>query len=579
MIIRDVLTGSPKSLLPVFSLGALIAGVAAPAYAALPNCSTAALSAVGIPNTTIVFAQEIPAVAPNPAYCDVIGSVTTTGEGAPNGSARFELKFPATWNRKFLFWGTGGEAGILSPTSANPQDIENSLQKGYATAVTDTGHVAPGGNILDSSYALNLAARLDYWYRAVHQVTLAAKPLVQAFFKASIERAYFDGCSNGGRMGLMEAMRYPDDYDAVIAGAPYMDLHTNLAWYKALKAELVPPSAYIPASLLPTIDAAVKASCNAADAVEDGLIHNPARCGFRPEILLCRDGNTSSCLTPDQVAMLRTYLGPVTDSHGRTIFPGMTVSDLSAPGGMSLWFTGAASPSNPAGPEPWNSNPAVQPLAWTGVEGQLKYRVEQDPNYEILRFGESNRGVVSDDALRVFDEASAPGEADYPIALARFLQRGGILLMYHGFSDQLLSPYRTELFYAQLGDFLLGNYSLLQRRVQLYMVPGMLHCGGGPGPHTFDTLTPLENWVERGVVPNRIVATKYVSDDPAQGVSRTMPLCSFPTQAHYTGVGDINDAANWSCRFNQDLLRLGPTGIAAGLAGDLDVGDVDRSDQ
>ncbi len=216
---RDVSIGKPKSLLPTPSLGVLLAGAATPACAALPNCSVPALSALGIPNTSIVSAQDIPAAVPHPEYCDVVGSVTTTGDGARNGSAGFEIKPPATWNRKFLFWGVGGEAGILSP-SANSQDIGLSLQKGYTTAVTDTGHMAPGGNNLDASYALNPAALLDYWYRAAHQVTLAAKPLAEGFFNIAIERSYFDGCSNGGRMGPMKAMRCANGYDAVIAGAP-----------------------------------------------------------------------------------------------------------------------------------------------------------------------------------------------------------------------------------------------------------------------------------------------------------------------------------------------------------------------
>src|SRR5262245_20795399 len=214
--------------------GLVLAGLmigAAPASAALPKCNPAALAGLGGANVTIVSAVDVPASGANPEFCDVLGTVRTTGFGAPDGSARFELKLPSPWNGKFLFFGVGGLAGSLSP-AANPIDFLQSLPKGYATIITDTGHQAGG---TDARWALTApgvpdeAKLIDYFFPAAHQVTQARQLLVQSYYQAPIARAYFEGCSNGGRMAYMEATRFPEDYDGIIAGAPFKDSPTLLA--------------------------------------------------------------------------------------------------------------------------------------------------------------------------------------------------------------------------------------------------------------------------------------------------------------------------------------------------------------
>jgi len=238
--------------------------LAAPAaVAVMANCSVSALAALEIPDVTMMSATVVPASAQNPEYCDVIGAVATRGEGAGPGEARFHAQFPAEWNHKYLATGPGGVSGNFFP-STNPVDVATSIRKGYAFVTNDTGHQS---SFFDASWALSAPGvpdrpkLIDWFSRAQHQVAVATKSLVTAFYEeGSIEYSYFDGCSNAGRNALVEAMRYPDDYDGIVAGAPYVDQRGNQLWgYKNAKAFL-DQDAFIPPSTLPVIDAAVKAS-------------------------------------------------------------------------------------------------------------------------------------------------------------------------------------------------------------------------------------------------------------------------------------------------------------------------------
>src|SRR5579871_540032 len=222
------------------------------AAAALANCTIGALSGLGVAGVTVASAVDVPAAAPNPEFCDVRGVVKTTGYGAPDGSAQFEVQLPAKWNQKLLFWGVGGTAGATyGDFAANPVDLQAALAKGYATAITDTGHEA--GNT-DAAWALlspgapNRATLVDYYYRATHQVTVAAKALARAYYGQALKFSYFDGCSNGGRQAMVEATHFPEDYDGIIAGAPFMDIRAIIQGTKQEKAQLRSPDSYIPAS-------------------------------------------------------------------------------------------------------------------------------------------------------------------------------------------------------------------------------------------------------------------------------------------------------------------------------------------
>jgi len=541
---------------------------AIPGWTAMPNCSVAVLSGFNIPDVTITSATEVSASGSDPEYCDVIGSVTTHGEGAGPGKATFRAKLPLTWNNKYLASGPGGVSGSLNP-SINPVDLAASIRKGYAFVTTDTGHQS---GPLDASWALsspgvpNEPALIDYFYRAQHQVAVATKELVQWFYRArSIEHSYFDGCSTGGRNALVEAIRYPEDYDGIIAGAPHMDHRGTQIWgYKNAKAFL---NAFIPPAALPAIDAAVKANCDRTDGVVDGLIQNPAMCSFNPDSLV------ANTLTEAQADAFKIFIRAVRDDHGRLLFPGSSVSDLGAVnffGGFTPWDE-SVPPVDLASAQPWGM---AAPLTWRIADTIIRNMVVRDSNFNANLDWPETDGVVTREAARLFDKRTRIGDADRPEQLVPYLRRDNKVILYHGYSDQAISPYRTIWFYRDLAE-LFGGYRNVQENARLFMAPGALHCAAaGPGPNSFDTLTALENWVEHGIAPEGIIATKYVNDNPAQGVARTMPLCKFPEKAKYNGVGNSRDAVNWTCPpRDRSLLEVGPNGIQAGL------GPQDRRDR
>jgi feruloyl esterase len=566
----------PQHFVSFFTGCLAAAALAAPgavlATTTTSNCSVSTLSSYGVPGVTIVEAVVVAAPTPtlpaNAEICEVVGTLITSGEGAPSGSAGFVLQLPAVWNEKFLFWGVGGLAGATyADFSANPVDYEEALGKGYATAITDGGHLAgdtDGSWALVSNGVPDSAEVADYYRRATHEVTVATKNLVRAYYGApTITHSYFDGCSNGGRQALMEAMQFPDDYDGIIAGAPFMDLRSIIAGAKFQKVQLQSAATYIPASMLPMIDAAVYASCDAADGVQDGLIQNPARCSFDPATLACRNGATSNCLTPGQVKTLEAYISALRDEHGKLIYTGASITDLT--GGMDVWSTGTVAPTSFTAAEPWGGTGfAPAPVAWQFVDNILKYFVTRDASFNLRDFPVSLAGVVTDPVLAFYDSRTQAGDADALYGLQSFIQRNGKLIMFQGFSDPALPPFRTVHFYEQLAAQR-GGYEQLQENVRLFMVPGMQHCIGGPGPNYFDTLTALENWNEAGTPPDGILAAHYVNNTPADGVDRTMPLCKFPEEAQYSGSGAYADGANWSCTNNQKLLELGKNGVGAGL--------------
>ena len=262
----------------------LVSGILAtssPAAAQGTACSAGAISAFNVSGVTIVTATDVPAATPNPEYCDVIGTLNTSGHATPPGSAGFEVRMPVSWNGKFLFFGVGGLAGsTYADLAANPVDVAEALGKGYATAITDTGHQAGG---TDASWALikpgvpDRAKVADYYYRATHEVTIAAKSLVSAFYSQDISYSYFDGCSNGGHQATTEAADYPGDYDGIIAGAPFFDARAILQGTHFYKQQFSSPAAFLPATVLPAVDKAIAASCDAVDGVADRPDPEPRR--------------------------------------------------------------------------------------------------------------------------------------------------------------------------------------------------------------------------------------------------------------------------------------------------------------
>src|SRR6202047_4458224 len=368
-------------------------------------------------------ALDVAAAAPNPQYCDVKGSVATSGEGAGSNSAGFEAMLPANWNGKFIFNGVGGLAGNLN-SSANPVDQALFLARGYATAITDTGHLntEPTWEITSPGEP-NTPKVVDYFYRAVHEVTLATKQLVKNYYHSNtIAHSYFDGCSNGGKMGLIEAMRFPNDYDGIISGSPWLDpVGTSLWSLKNVKALV---DAYIPLPVFATVGAAITKQCDAADGVADGLIQNPAKCTFQPDALV------PETLTQKQADALKLIMKPVTDEKGNPVYPGASVGNLGQDNMTVRGQTNALEPppADPTSAKPWGD--AALPANWSLAQNILMKLGYYDAGKDMNNSIESN-GVVKADALNLVYTRLAADVPDDPSAFSGYFAKGGKLLIYH----------------------------------------------------------------------------------------------------------------------------------------------------
>jgi feruloyl esterase len=515
----------------------LIVG-AFPAFAA--SCES--LRTLKLADTTITSAQSVaagafeqsggssPAIFKQlPAFCRVTAEV----KPAKDSDIKIEVWMPATgWNGKYQGVGNGGFAGSITYVG-----LAGAVKAGYASASTDTGH---SGGATSAGWALGHPDTIvDFGYRGIHEMTLKAKAIIQVFYGDQPKRSYFASCSNGGRQALMEAQRFPEDYDGIIAGAPanyWTHLLSAGAW--DLQATQGDAASYIPGAKIPAISAGVLKACDAQDGVTDGLVSDPQACRFDPATIQCQDADSNSCLTAPQVAALKKlYAGPK-NSKGEKIFPGRVPGGEEGPGGWPLWITGGAPSTS---------------LMYQFTTNFFPNMVFADTNWNFKTFNFDNNVKFTDDAQAANLNAT---EAN----LKAFEKRGGKLIIYHGWSDAAISAFNTVDYYnsvvSTMGAQETGKF------VRLFMVPGMQHCGGGPGPNSFgqggfamglvdpqhNMYVALEQWVEKGIAPDRLVATKYVSDmNPAQGVKMTRPLCPYPQIALYKGSGDSNDEANFSC--------------------------------
>ena len=517
---------------------ATILAATQPVFAA--SCES--LSTLKLPGTTVTSAQVVAAGAfeapagPQPAtfkelpaFCRVVAEINPAKES----DIKLEIWMPASgWNGKYEGVGNGGFAGSIGYGG-----LATAVKAGYAAASTDTGHAAGG---TAAGWALGHPDLIvDFGYRGIHEMTVKAKAVIQAFYGNAPQRSYFGSCSNGGRQALMEAQRFPEDYDGIIAGAPanyWTHLLSAGAW--DVQATQSDPASYIPAAKIPALSAAVVKACDGQDGVNDGLLSDPRECKFDPAVLLCKEGDSNTCLTAPQVAALKKlYAGP-TNSKGTRIFPGRVVGGEEGPGGWGLWVTGGA---------PGTS------LMYQFTTGFFTDMVFDDPKWDFKTFN-------FDTGVKLADDKQAANLNSNNPDMKAFEKRGGKLIIYHGWSDAAISAYNTVDYYnnmvATMGAKDTASF------VRVFMAPGMQHCFGGPGPSAFGQGGPgtgatdpqhniysaLEQWVEKGIAPERLVATKYVNDmNPAQGVKFTRPLCPFPLSAHYKGSGDPNDEANFVC--------------------------------
>ena len=436
-----------------------------------------------------------------PAFCRVQATLSPT----PDSDIRMELWLPTSnWNGRFQ--GVGGRAlggVIVYPAMAD------ALAAGYATASTDTGHVGPGG-----TFVVNHPEKLiDHGHRAVHEMTVAAKRLIAAYYARPAQHAYWNGCSLGGRQGLAEAQRYPDDYDGVIAGDIANDI-TGLYAARLTQHQFAHRNerSILTDAMLKALNAASVAACDAVDGVRDGVLENPSQCHFDPATVMCgAAGAPADCLNPEQVDSARFVYSPVKRPD-----TGAVLSNGLMPGSEAGWRA-------ILGPEPERNSVEV-----------YRYMVFKNPQWDWHAFELAAALTAAKSSQLNEIDATSPD-------VRAFFSRGGKLLMTHGWADPQTPPLNGLDYFTRVRS-VVGD-TRAASSLRLFMVPGMGHCDGGVGTDTFDAMQPLVNWVERGIAPGRFDARRMVDGRAV----RTRPLCAYPTVARWSGKGDTDSAANFTC--------------------------------
>ena len=492
-----------------------------------PTVSCVDLASLTIPNGTIIGAEAFgagtftPPMAPGgrpltkaaarqydelPAFCRVMAKLTPSDDSDIN----VEVWLPSenTWNGKLQAVGNGAFTGSIR--YGGGRSLASGLALGYASTSTDTGH--EGGS---ASFGLGHPEQvIDFGWRSTHEMAVTAKQVIEEYYGEAPQYSYWHGCSAGGRQGLKQAQRFPEDFDGIIAGAPGNDWSgRSVAALRVAKQLEANEEARLLEDKRLLVHEAVLEACDQADGVTDGVVGDPERCDFDPAALVCDGVDTSSCLTGAQVeTVLMLYSSPKNPKTGRAITGLLPGSELD-----------------------WTDFGWTRSARNTGVE-QFKYLVEEDPEWTVDRF-EFGRDIVraeegDDDTLNALDPNLQP-----------FIDNGGKLLVYHGWSDAQISPANATQYYERLVEAI-GDADAVHDSYRLFMAPGMGHCGGGEGPNTFDALTALEEWVEEGRAPDQII----VSRNRDGIVDRTRPLCPYPKLAVYNGSGSTDVAENFTCQ-------------------------------
>jgi hypothetical protein len=505
------------------------------------GCSAASASDCGglknlkLEGTTITSAEEVKGtldvhegggpLSDLPAFCRVTGRRRPTSDS----DIHFEVWLPAEgWNGRLLGSGNGGFAG-----SIYHEQLVGYLKRGYATAGSDAGHQAQG---TDASWAYGHPEKVkDFGWRAVHLMTERAKQVIAAYYGKPQAKAYFDACSDGGREALMEAQRFPEDYDGILAGAPANAWSTMLSAGVAGLQNLVgDPRSYIPDAKLAAIEKASLAACDGLDGVKDGVVGDPGKCHFDPAVLLCRGEDSKECLTQPQIEALKSLYAGAKDGQGRNFFPGFSVGDET---GWGTWIVG--------------EDPEASLFA-RFVRNNFRYLVTGDPKWNALT-------ANVDEVLKQSKEKIAADVDSTNPDLSRFAGRGGKLILYHGWDDAAISPGNTVNYFEEVKKTM--GAEKVASFARLYMAPGVEHCINGPGASAlgqFGTETAkgpkhglfdsLQDWVEKGTPVEEVFATKYApGEGGAMKVVMTRPMCAYPKVAKYKGSGDATDAANFAC--------------------------------
>lgn len=506
---------------------------------AASGASCSDLVKLNIPDVTITSSTKVFAgkfALPNssntletPAFCRVVAVAKPTSDSIIN----FEVWIPEgqRWNHGFLGVGNGGYNGVIQYSG-----LAYGLERGFATASTDTGHTGA-----DLSFAAGHPQKIiDWGYRAIHIMTESAKLIIREYAGAWPRHSYFMGCSTGGHQALSEVQRFPADYDGVVAGDPGNNrVHLNVGFLWAFAATHdMKGSAILPTSKLPLINRAALAACDATDGVKDGIISDPEACHFDPGILLCKGKENDECLTATQVlAVKKVYEGPKNVRTGEQSIAGYSPGSESPigddwAGGWKTYITDRKEPMR---------------------LGFWKYWVFNNPDWDWRTFDYDRDVAYADEKLSAVNAVNAD--------LTAFKERGGKLLMFSGWADPVGPPMDAVNYYKRV-ESAMGGSQAIDSFFRLFMVPGMAHCGGGPGPNFFggfgpsmprspeikhdpehDVLSAVAQWVERGSPPDYIVASHL----NGAHIDRTRPICPYPITAHWNGRGNSDDATNFSC--------------------------------
>jgi feruloyl esterase len=473
------------------------------AAAATADCES--LTSLKMPRVTVASAKvsaagEFPGFQALPEFC----RVQATLRPVDDSEIKIEVWLPVKdWNHKLESVGNGAWAGVIGYPA-----LATALSGGYAAAATDTGHTGNSPAFIPG----HPEKLIDFGYRAVHEMTVAAKAITRAFYSEAPKFSYFNGCSTGGRQAMVELQRYPDDYDGVIAGDPVYDsshIQGSQLWLWQIfhkdEASNMPPEK------VTLLHNAVMAACDALDGVKDGVLEDPTRCGYDPGELKCKEGDAPNCLTAQQIEAARqSYVGPVNAETGQPVWPGRE------------WGSELG----------WMSISGKTPLAYAAE--LFAYVVFRDPKWDYRTFDFDRDVAIAQKAMK--------NTMDFvDIDLRPFFDHGGKLIQYHGWNDPAVAPQGSVNYFRAVAAKTAGN---VNDKFRLFMVPGMGHCGGDDGTSTFSMIGALEQWVEDGRAPDWIPASR-VRDGK---VDRTRPLCPFPQVAAYKGSGSTDDAANFACR-------------------------------
>jgi feruloyl esterase len=486
--------------------------------AALPAAAATCESLTGLSLSQVTIRSATSTTSGTLSYCRVVAAATPT----VHSNIGFEVWLPLSgWNGKFQGVGSGGSAGSISASA-----LRDAVTRNYAAMATDNGHLGSSWTFAHAP-AGDPERVTDFGWRAEHLSTVAAKAIVQAFYGAAPAHSYFVGCSQGGHHALMEAQRFPEDYDGIIGGDPahrWNDLMLGELW-TGLVSGLRNPANSLPQAKLDVLMNAMLLACDGNDGIVDGIVEDPRTCNFDPSVTRCPAGaDVAGCLSDGQLQAIHDiYAGASNPATGAQIFPGFARSSenalrqvlvgLSGPGGSSFSF--------------------------------FRDGVFADPNWNFRAFDYTVEPARTNNTMAGSETWGAALNADNP-DLRPLQRRGGKLIMYHGWSDPFITPYSSIEYYEKVASTVSpaasreGQLGFTRSFARLFMVPGMWHCAGGPGPNTFDMLTALENWVENDQAPESVIGT-----NTASGLTR--PLCAYPNVATYDGTGSPTSASSFRC--------------------------------